>query len=323
MEREYNQDNIDNDIIIEEAYNENEVVIEEEDNENSIKSDETFNSYIDSSENESSASDSENIARLDPNLNSEDFLNSFISKYSFISNFDIHEESIKAMRNNNKKRSRLNNENFSKTTTTSQSLKEVSKIQREWSKFANYNGITSDLSYKINNFIEQQFGTSLIDSDINRNDDKDYRYFTTLTYDTCTMGCCVYVGDNKNKIRCPKCQLPRYYDCPKPRCKLKPYNKMCLTHPDLRETRSCINYRSIERLIFELIQQESFIEAINYIDINNHNCDGLNETVLTKNMDEMHRNFQTFLNTYHPQQNQGVDISQVVEINLCISCLVF
>ena len=44
-----------------------------------------------------------------------------------------------------------------------------------------------------------------------------------------------------------------------------------------------------------------------------------NETTYTRNMREMHEKFQQFQNNYNPVENENIDITDVIEINLCIS----
>jgi len=261
-------------------------------------------------------------------IENTNFLASFASEYNFINGFNIHEESNKSNLFN------IYKTNKRKLDDTIQNInqniniidKDEIKIQKEWSKFSLNNQIDNDLNIKFSKFIDDNFGISLI-RNVEDESASSLRFFTTLTYDTCPNGCTVYVGENANKTICPnlKCEAERYYHCSRPDCRMKSYNNMCKQHPQLRKSKSTVNYRSIEKLLSELLQESSFIDILNYRDMNDSsNFDKPSSTeyeqsTYKRNMEEMHENFETFLRNYNPDEFENINISDVIEISLCIS----
>jgi hypothetical protein len=193
-------------------------------------------------------------------------------------------------------------------------------INKDFSVFMKNNDLNSDtpITIKFNEFIIKHFGIDCIKN--TKGNEEVLQNFHLLTYDCCINACCVFVGENKNLITCPKCNFPRYYTCSRKSCRFKKYDEMCLSHPQLRRNKASISYRSIELLISELIQKKSFIEAINHLDESIPiNDDKIHETSYLRNMKEMKENFQIFWQNYYPEENHGIPKARVVEVNLCIS----
>jgi hypothetical protein len=180
-------------------------------------------------------------------------------------------------------------------------------IENEFSNLLkNLNLSTEDkIASSFNEFISKHFGFDILND---TKDSKSLKIFKVLSFDCCPNGCIVYCGINKDLINCPICQSERYYHCKKKNCISKPYDQMCLKHPQIRSSKASISYRSIELLLFELVQLESFIPAINY----KNNCklddlpDDRHETSFERNMQEMKDEFQSFLKSYDPNQNQNL-----------------
>ena len=176
----------------------------------------------------------------------------------------------------------------------------------------------------ITSFISKHFNLDL-PHDINcerdlKLKDQYHQYFITQTFDCCTCGECVYVGQYKELIWCKSCGKERYYSsCRYSSCAFKSYEYRCLAHLHLRKSQHQIKYRSIKLLLNELVKLESFREIINYDDITDESTfsEKKSKDTFNKNMKEMKANFQKYLQNLDPVKRQK--FKEIIEINLAIS----
>jgi len=149
---------------------------------------------------------------------------------------------------------------------------------------------------------------------------KFLKYFQIFTFDCCPEGHCVFIGENKNKIKCSDLDCKnnhRYHHCTKPNCINKPYEETCFTHPNTKRfNRASVSYRSILLLMRELVQLESFREAIKYHDTH-INLEDKKDTTFSRNMKEMKQNFLNF--SEKCKSSSDYCDFNIIEINLVIS----
>ncbi len=84
---------------------------------------------------------------------------------------------------------------------------------------------------------------------------EDYR---TIDFDICPNFCIAYVGDYKKLFSCPQCDTYRYSTCK--RCKAL----ASCNHTNDRTPLQRVWYRPLILLMYDLLETENFINAINY-----------------------------------------------------------